>query len=65
MSAPGSIPSKPSYRKPKGRNLTAKEKAFRLRVADECKKFCEEPFPNGAEILFDNAGNPVQKAGAI
>ena len=37
--------------------LTLKEIAFRMRVAEECKKFCEEPFPNGAVISFDQYGD--------
>jgi hypothetical protein len=39
--------------------LTSKEIAFRMRVAEECKKFCEEPFPNGAVISFDQYGDPL------
>jgi hypothetical protein len=48
MTAKGTIPSKPAYRKPKGWNLTHLQK---MRIAADLKKFCEEPFPNGATII--------------
>lgn len=33
--------------------LTTKEIAYRTKIAEELKKFCEEDFPNGAMIIDD------------
>ena len=49
-----------------GRNaLTSRELAARKRIAEECEKFCNEPFPNGAEIIewngVDGGLYPCQK----
>jgi hypothetical protein len=49
MSNKGSIPSKPAYRS--GRNApTTRQKQW---LSRQLQKFCEEPFPNGAEIIDD------------
>jgi len=40
-------------------NLTAKELAARRRLAEEFKKFSDEPFPNGAKIFFNGDGTPA------
>jgi hypothetical protein len=43
-----------------GRNApTRKELARRKYIAEECRKFCDEPFPNGAVVERDKAGNDV------
>lgn len=52
----GSIPSKPAFRSHRN-DLTFREIASRLRIAQECKNFCDEPFPNGAVIEKDAQGN--------
>jgi hypothetical protein len=31
----------------------------KMKVAAACRKYCEEPFPNGAVILFDQMGEMV------
>lgn len=39
----GKIPSKPSYRKPAGWNLTHKQVLYRMRIAKELKECWEAP----------------------
>jgi hypothetical protein len=45
MTAKGTIPSKPSYRKPKGWNLTHKQMMYRMRIAEELREFNQQDFP--------------------
>jgi hypothetical protein len=40
-------------------NPTPKELAARRRLVDGFKKYSEEPFPNGAKILFNGDGTPT------
>jgi hypothetical protein len=44
----GKIPSKPSYRKPKGWNLTHKQLMYRMRIAEELREFNQQNFPQVA-----------------
>lgn len=57
------IPSKPAYRS--HRNAPTRRqilRAERLKLAAELERFCDEPFPNGAEITewngVDGGMNP-------
>jgi len=47
MTFKGTIPSKPSYRKPVGWNLTHRQK---LRIAAELREYNQQDFPNEQEI---------------